>query len=340
MAPSPTLYGLPERPRETPIFGIERRFPWDHALPGPTDGGIFYIPSLDLMCTQSNFGSIELRDPVTTKVKLSFIYIYGNEGIVGGCYVPSCEKLVLPLYAAGGTNQIVIMSLTERRRSVIDSISFGTYQAAYCPVNDLVFVAAYSSSVVYVVDPWKETLHTTTQITGSPSQPARITFCPLNRKLYTASINSNNLYQIEPTTFAIDATIAMGAVYDVVTYSDAMQKLVLTNLNSGGQWKSVDPLNANAIASIGPAVGGASAMSCPLTGETLVVSSTTETLYFLDQSGAQITTVVLTGTGVRYCGWNPVTEKFWLQGGSGKFFGILDPIERTVTRLTTSRLVS
>lgn len=320
---------LPERPRETPSWNRELGFEWDHNLPTESHGGIRYIPALDLMMVVNSVGSVDFCDPVTMRIVKRLVFAANTNGILTASYVPSCHKIVVPIHENGSGTQIRVVDLKTGKTTVISGLNSACYSAAYCPVNDKVYVTAYNTPTVYVVDPWTEALHTTPTVSGTfGAITFGICFCPLNGKLYAASRTANNIYRIDPTTNAIDNTIASGNPYDGLFFADAIRKVMVVG-TQGTAWKTLDPLNSDALAALGFGSTCSSGCSSPTTGRTILQMGNTAEM--LDQSGASVCHMTEPSISPLYFGWNPVTEKFWATDPFVQLY-VIEPIEMSTTR--------
>src|SRR4051812_17111637 len=280
------------------------------------------------MAVPTHIGNIELRDPVTAAIEFDFLLTaIGTDALVNACYVPTCEKLVCPIYTNGSGTSVVIVDLKTGKTTTISGLQAGTYQAAYCPINDLVYVVAWQGPTVRIIDPWTEALHTTSTVSGSFSGILlSICFCPLNGKLYAISRSGNNIARIDPTTNAVDSTFATAGGYDLITYSDNLRKMIITAATGAGN-RTVDPLNSDAVATIAAfSVLSFSTISIPKTGEVAFADRTNNVMRFMDQSLASVTTVSC--PDIKMVGWNPVTEKVWAVDATQRQFWIVDPVTR------------
>jgi len=327
--PRSGILTLPPRPNDTPFWGRELTFPWDHNLPTDSHGGIRYIPALDLMMVVNSVGSVDFHDPVTMRIVKRLVFAASTNGVLDAAYVPSCHKIVVPIHDNGSGTMIAVVDLKTGKTTIITGLNSAVYSAAYCPVNDKVYVTAYNTPTVYIIDPWTEALHTTSTVSGTfGAVTFGLCFCPLNGKLYAASRNANNIYRIDPTTQAIDNTIASGGAYDGLFYADAMRKVLVCG-TQGLAFKTLDPLNSDTIAALGYGSTCSGGCSSPTTGRTLLQNG--NTVDFIDQAGAQVTHMTEPSVAGLYFGWNPVTEKFWMTDPFLQLW-VVDPIEMSSTR--------
>lgn len=335
--PARAIYGLPSRPSPKPLFGIaDRFFEWDHDLPGPSLGGIQFIPSLGLMMAPDYQGGIHFRDPVTLKPVFSFTYPLSTaNGVVGPCYVPSANKIHAPVYGNNGANYFFNNSLDPVSVDAgymlfKGSIAFGMYHSCYCPINDRVYTTGYASNVIYQVDPWADTAAAATpgQITGLGGTSPMVVFCPLTGKLYSLSYTAHTVQRIDPIGLTIEASAGTGSAYDRLFWSDGMKKMILLNSGTSANFKTLDPLNSDAQASLGFGSNAESGTYIPSTGETLVVDIGGAALRFIDQAGANVASITVTGEGLKYAGWNPVTKTVWITDTNNRKLWVVDPVER------------
>lgn len=320
--------GLP-RHIDSPVFmgRSQPAYKWDHSLPGVGTVSPQYVPSLGLMACVGNTGAVQLRDPVTTEVIYDYLLAGpGTDALLSMCYVPTANRIVVPIYANTGGNQIALINLNNGRTIYIGSLSFGTTQAAYNASNDLVYVTAYAGPTVYIVDPWLDALHTTPAVTGTfGAVLTSIAYCPLNGKCYAVSRTANNAYRILGT--AIDNTFATGGAYDEIFYSDNLRKMVIMAASTGLAFKTIDPLASDTVATL--AAGSATALSgvsIPTTGETVVVDSSQ--FRFFDQAGTNTTNLAPSANYWRGAGWNPITKTVWFQSNNPYSLMILDPVKK------------
>jgi len=336
------LYGLPTRPQEhagrdsRKTWGRERRFPWDHALPGlgKAIGGIGYIPSLDLMFQADGFGKVNIRNPLTTDHEVELTWGQGTDYQINCCHVPSCDKLVFPIYLNGSGGAVAFLDLKTGRTSALTGLTTGTYDVCYCPINDLCFMTAWQGPTVYVIDPWTEALHTTSTVSGTIGGiPLGICFCPLNGKVYTVSRSANTIVRINPLTFAVEASTGTAGGFDLCFYSDNMQKIVISAA-SGAGLKTSDPLNSDTVAQAMNGWSGLvfSGVSVPTTNETVIIDTSNSAIRFLDPSATLVTSITNPRIAdLKYCGWNPVTKQVWVTQNGARALYAIDPIERTYT---------
>ena len=77
---------------------------------------------------------------------------------------------------------------------------------------------------------------------------------------------------------------------------------------------------------------------CPTTGETMVVDVGGAALRFISQAGANVASITVTGEGLLYAGWNPVTSKVWVTDSNNRKLWIVDPLERvTLERMAFAK---
>ena len=65
-------------------------------------------------------------------------------------------------------------------------------------------------------------------------------------------------------------------------------------------------------------------------GETLVVDNGGALLNFVTQAGASAATIAATGEGLKWAGWNPVTQTYWVTDVNNRKIWVIDPIDRVV----------
>lgn len=330
--PQLALYGLPTRPSDPLKWGRERAFEWAHDLPGKSVGGIGYLPSLDFMYQSDGFGKTNFRNPVTAEYEIEMTFGQGTDYQINVLHVPSCNKLMFPIYNNGNGGSVVFLDIKTGKTSVLSGLNLGTYDACYCPINDLVFMVAWQGPTIYVINPWTEALHTTSTVSGTLGGILLdCCFCPLNGKVYAISRSANNIYRINPLTFAVEATTGTGGGFDLCWYSDNMQKIVISAA-SGAGLKTVDPLNSDTVAQAMNGWSGLvfSGTSIPVSNETVVVDTSNSAIRFLDPSSTLVATITSSAIAdIKYCGWNPVTKRVWVAQNGARALYIIDPIERT-----------
>lgn len=321
--------GMPRHTEKQPFWG--RKQPpqqfWDHAVPVGT-GAIQYIPSLKLMCVVQDVGNVQLRDPVTGEVVFDFLVTLTTDAALTAAYAPPANRLVVPMYSNSSGTTIAIFNLNTGECTLLSSLSAGVYAAVYCPSNDKVYVTAWQGNLVYIIDPWKDALHTTTSITGLSGITLGMCYSPVNDRLYAISRTANTAQKIDPSSNTVVANIATGGAFDIAFFSQNLKKVVLLSAASGLGSKTLDPLSSDTVATLhASGTTGFGGVSIPTTGETVI--PTTNALRFYDQAGTNTTN--LTNVIGKYAGWNPVTQTVWVTANSSRYLYIIDPVTKSNT---------
>jgi len=203
-------------------------------------------------------------------------------------------------------------------------------------VNDLVYVSSIAEQV-HIINPWTEAVHTTATVSGTfGSDITGMVFSPVNGKLYVASGVANNIYRIDPVSQAIDATIASGGTFNLLGYADHLQKVLLLNQTGAQSPKTLDPLNADTVASYSSAVGQTwSAVAVPNTGEVAICGLSSTRIWFYNAAGTEVGNVTASANGI---GWNPVTQTVWAVDKRLQIY-VIDPLTHQVQDHAVKRLI-
>ena len=258
-------------------------------------------------------------------------------------------------------------SSTEPTIVATASVGSNPLGAAYCPTNDRIYIANYSSSVS-VINPSTNAVVGTISLGSNAvgaiycpsndrvyvalydgysvvvinpstnavvatisvgSGPQYLSYSPSNDRIYVALSNTNSVSIINPSTNAVIETISVGSGPIACTYSQSSNQLYVSNL--GGNSVSIINLGTNTVATTISASGPFRSCSCDSTDRIYIADSGSNTVSVFNPATNAVVTTIAVGTSPTGCFYLPSTDRIYVTNrGSSNNISVINPTTNTV----------